>query len=222
MAKEFRDVAGKAAKVVAQQARQRGIFLSLSDGEIQSFLSGEVEAGERLEAYADLRPHHDCPKVPRRRRVQDGFGGKAPARKMAGAAVEIAAFVGGGWEPDSRGRLTTVFHGGPDSVAGQLLIQFNPVTSGCEHVLAVTSQRLVLVRIRSGVGRKLGPAIVPWWVQRAQVSASRRYGQGDLGLGFADSSWIRLNGGAPARGEALRACFPDVPGPWPGDKKPRR
>ncbi len=218
MAKEFRDIAGKAAKVVAQQARRRGVFLSLSDGEIRSFLSGVVEAGERLEAYADLRPHHDCPRVPRRRRVQDGFGGRTPARRMAGAAVEMAAFAAGEWEPESKRRLTTGLHGGPDSMAGRLLVQFDPVTSGCEHVLAVTSRRLMLVRIRSGVGRKLGPALVPWWVERVQVPASRRYGQGDLGLGFADSSWIRLHGGVPARGEALRACFPDVPGPWPGDK----
>ncbi len=45
MAREFRDIAGKAAKVVAQQARQHGIFLTLSDEELQAFLSGVVEPG---------------------------------------------------------------------------------------------------------------------------------------------------------------------------------
>ncbi|WP_158079502.1 hypothetical protein [Actinomadura sp. CNU-125] len=49
---------------------------------------------------------------------------------------------------------------------------------------------------------------------------------GDLGLGFADSSWIRLHGTpsaeSKARAEAVRACFPHVPGPWPGDKPPKK
>ncbi|MFI0357701.1 hypothetical protein [Actinomadura sp. 9N407] len=218
MAREFRDIAGRTAKVVARQARRRGVFLSLSDGEVRSFLAGVIDAGEGVEAHAGLRPHPDCPKVPRRRRVEDGFGGKTPVRKMAGVAIGIADVLSGEWEPDTRSLLTTALHGGPDSLAGQLLVQFNPVTSGCEHVLAVTDQRLMLVRIRSGVGRKLGPAIVPWWVRRVQVPASRGYREGDFGLGFADSSWIRLNGGSPAQGEALRACFPDAPGPWPGDR----
>ncbi|WP_106402547.1 hypothetical protein [Actinocorallia populi] len=218
MAQEFRDLAGKAAKAVAQQARQRGVFLSLSDEEIGAFVSGVLEPGERLEVFADLRPHPDCPKVPRRSRVQDGFGGRSSARKMAGAAVSIAAFAAGEWEPDSRALFSTALHGGMDSLAGRLRVQYDPETSGCEHVLAVTDTRLMLVRIRSGVGRRLGPSLVPWWVRHDQVPACRRYDEGDFALGFADSSWIRLRGGLARRGEAVRACFPDVPGPWPGDR----
>lgn len=218
MAQEFRGLAGKAAKVVAQQARQRGVFLTLSDEEVRSFVSGVLEPGERLEVFAGLRPHHDCQKVPRRLRVQDGFGGKSSARRLAGAAVSIAAFASGEWELDGHARLTTALHGGMDSLAGRLRVQYDPETSGCEHVFVLTSARLMLVRIRSGVGRKLGPAIVPWWIRRDQVPATRRYGDGDFGIGFADSSWIRLYGGRSDRGEAVRGCFPDVPGPWPGDR----
>ncbi|OLT11972.1 hypothetical protein BJF79_03990 [Actinomadura sp. CNU-125] len=167
MANEFRDIAGKTAKVVAKQARRRGVYLSLSDEEIRSFLAGAIDAGERLETYADLRPHRDCPRVPRGRRVEDGFGGKTAPRKMVGAAFNIAVVASGEWDfPDPK--HTTALYGGIDSLAGRLLVEFNPVTSGCEHVMAVTDRHLMLVRIRGGVGRKLGPSLVPWWVPRAR------------------------------------------------------
>ncbi|QFG22299.1 hypothetical protein [Actinomadura sp. WMMB 499] len=221
MAGEFRDIAGKTAKGVARQARRRGVFLSLSDDEVRPFLAQVMDPGARLDAHAAVRPHSECPKVPRRRRVQDGFGGRTAPRKMVGAAFEITAFVSGEWEPDDP-RTGKGLYGGPDTVAGRLLIEFNPVTSGCEHILAVTDRHLMLVRIRSGVGRKLGPALVPWWVERHHVPAARRHGPTDFALGFADTSWIRLQGTAVAQCEALLACFPDVPGPWPGDKPPKR
>ena len=217
LASEFREIAGRSAKAVGRQVRQRGFFISLSDEEVRSFLSGVVDPQERLEAYMGVRPHRDQPRVPRKRRVQDGFGGKRPAGQVAGVAFMVGAIAAGEGGGGRTPRQNTVLHGGFDSVAGRLLIELNPVTSGCEHIMAVTTRHLILVRVRSGVGRKLGPAIVPWWVPRDQVPATRRHGKDELSLGFADSSWIRLYDRGSGDGEAVRTCFPDAPGPWPGD-----
>ncbi|WP_336081076.1 hypothetical protein [Nocardia sp. SSK8] len=217
MANDFRDLAGKAAKAVAEEARQRGGFLTLNDDDITSFLASAVEPGEQVLTFAAVTPHHDCPKVPRKRKVEDGFGGRSATRKLAGAALGIAAVASGEWDLGDP-RQSTALHGGLDSLAGQLRIHYDPVTNGCEHVLALTSARLVLLRIRSGVGRKFGPALIPWWAHRAHVVASRPHGTTGLSLAFADSSWITLQGGSADRATALRTAFPDAPAPWPGDR----
>lgn len=227
MAKDFRDfagMAGKTAKAVGRQARQHGVLMSLSDKEIRSFLPQVVDPGERVDAYAGLRPHNDCPKVPRKRRVQDGFGGRRTVGKMVETTIGVADFVSGNWDPDDP-RHGTGMHGGLDSLAGRLRIEFDPDTSGCEHVMVVTNARLLLMRVRTGVGRKVGPAIVPWWVRRDQVPACRPDGdgRGRLFLGFADSSWIRMWGaGEEEQIEAVRACFPHAPGPWHGEKQDKK
>lgn len=212
MANDFRSIAGKAAKVVAEEARQRGGFLTLNDEDIAGFLAGVVEPGEQVVAFDRARPHDDCPKVPRGRRVEDGFGGRSTTRKLAGVAVGVAAVASGEWFGDPR--QSTALYGGLDSMAGQLRIHFDPVTNGCEHLLALTTTRLVLLRIRSGVGRKFGPALVPWWAHRTHIQATRRTGRDTYSLAFADSSWITLYGTPDS---PLRTSFPDTPGPWPGE-----
>ncbi|MFF2085934.1 hypothetical protein ACFVVM_19320 [Nocardia sp. NPDC058176] len=212
MVNDFRSFAGKAAKAVAEEARQRGGSLALNDEDITAFLATVVEPGEQGVAFDRFTPHLDWPKVPRGRKVEDGFGGRSTTRKLAGAAIGVAAVASGEWIGDPR--QSTALHGGFDSMAGQLRIQFEPVTNGCEHILALTNNRLILLRIRSGVGRKFGPALIAWWAHRSHVIASRRNGTIGFSLAFADSSWITLRGNADS---TLRTAFPDTPSPWPGE-----
>ncbi|APE36413.1 hypothetical protein BOX37_23560 [Nocardia mangyaensis] len=204
-------MAGKAAKAVTEEARQRGGSLALNDEDITAFLAGVVEPGEQGVAFGRFTPDLDCPKVPRGRKVEDGFGGRSTTRKIAGAAIGVAAVASGEWFGDPR---RSALHGGLDSMAGRLRIQFDPVTNGCEHILALTNTRLILLRIRGGVGRKFGPALIAWWAHRSHVVASRPRGNGGFSLAFADSSWITLHGDPDT---VLRTAFPDAPSPWPGE-----